>query len=169
MHTLIPLENVDPALVEELLDAAFGPDRQQRTAYRLREGAEALGTLSFACIDDDEELVGTIQCWPVALVDDAARAHPFIMVGPVAVLPHHQGEGIGKALMQASLAALDPRAPLPQMMIGDASYYERFFGFSAEHTGGWALPGPFDPARLLCRCDNTSILPKAGIFGPWGR
>ena len=114
-------------------------------------------------------LVGTIQCWPVALTDPAGRAHPMIMVGPVAVLPGHQNDGYGKALMTAALTAIDPRAPLPQVMIGDPEYYERFFGFIAAHTGRWQLPGQFEPRRLLCRTAHQELLPPEGTLGPWRR
>lgn len=165
--TLIPLDAVDPALIETLLDRAFEPERRQRTAYKVREGTEWLPGVSFAALDAEEHLVGTIQCWPVALTDPAARRHPLIMVGPVAVLPEAQGAGIGKALMSASLAALNPQAPLPQVIIGDPEYYGRFWGFSADLTGGWQLPGPWDPRRLLARCDNPAVLPRAGKLGPW--
>ena len=40
--TLIPLDAVDPALIEQLLDRAFEPTRKQRTAYKLRDGADWL-------------------------------------------------------------------------------------------------------------------------------
>jgi predicted N-acetyltransferase YhbS len=83
--SLIPLDHVDAALVEALLDRAFEPERRTRTAYRLREGTEFLPALSFAAINADEDLVGTIQCWPVALTDPSGRRHPLVMVGPVAV------------------------------------------------------------------------------------
>lgn len=169
--TLIPLDNVDPALVEALLDRAFKPERRTRTAYKVREGSEWLSALSFAAIDSAEHLVGTIQCWPVALTgvggDGNARKHPLIMVGPVAVLPEAQGLGYGQALMSAALAALDPRAPLPQVMIGDPEYYGRFWGFSNAHTGGWRLPGPYEQHRLLARTSNPAVLPEAGMLGPW--
>ena len=165
--TLIPLDSVEPALIDDLLDRAFEPERRTRTAYQVREGTEWLPGLSFAAINGEEHLVGTIQCWPVALTDPAGKRHPLIMVGPVAVLPEAQGTGIGQALMSASLAALDPRAPLPQVMIGDPEYYGRFWGFSAEHTSGWTLPGPWDPRRLLVRCDNPALLPVEGALGPW--
>lgn len=167
--TLIPLDNVDPAMVEDLLDRAFEPGRHQRTAYRLREGMDWLPALSFAAIDSADRLVGTIQCWPVALTDPAGRRHPLIMVGPVAVAPDEQGKGYGQALMLASLGALSPEAPLPQVMIGDPEYYGRFFGFTAEATGGWQLPGPYEPSRLLARAENPAILPKQGMLGPWRR
>lgn len=167
--TIIPLDNVDPALVETLLDTAFEPDRHTRTAYKVREGTEWLPGLSFAALDENEMLVGSIQCWPVALTDENGRAHPIIMVGPVAVLPDHQGMGYGQALVSASMAGIDDRAPLPQVMIGDPEYYGRFWGFTNEYTGGWELPGPFEKHRLLIRTGNPSVLPKTGTLGPWLR
>ena len=172
MANLIPLDSVDSALVEALLDRAFEPTRARRTAYKVREGTEWLPALSFAALDSQERLAGTIQCWPVALTEPAPegtkpKRHPLIMVGPVAVLPEQQGSGFGQALMRATLGALSPEAPLPQVMIGDAEYYERFFGFSAAHTGGWLLPGPWDPARLLCRTASPELLPARGMLGPW--
>jgi predicted N-acetyltransferase YhbS len=164
---IIPLSDVDPELIETVLDRAFEPERHTRTAYKLREGVEWLPGLSFAALDEEELLAGTIQCWPVALTDPEGRAHPMIMVGPVAVLPEAQGLGFGKALMTASLSALDPRAPLPQVMIGDPEYYGRFWGFRSEPTAGWTLPGPWEPHRLLVRCDNPAVLPREGKLGPW--
>ena len=160
------MSDIEPKAVEDLLDAAFGADRFGRTAYRIREGVDAIPQLSFALIDDGA-LFGTIQCWPVALTDPAGRAHPMIMVGPVAVLPEHQGMGYGQALMTASLSALSPDAPLPQVMIGDPEYYGRFWGFTNAYTGGWDLPGPFEQHRLLVRCANPAVLPKEGMLGPW--
>lgn len=164
---IIPLDSVDPQLVENLLDQAFEPGRHKRTAYRVREGTEWLPALSFAALDENDMLAGTIQCWPVALTDPKGRRFPMIMVGPVAVLPQLQGHGFGKALVSASLAGIAPEAPLPQVMIGDEDYYGRFWGFTAAHTGDWTLPGPWDPARLLVRCDNPAVLPRAGSLGPW--
>lgn len=167
MADLIPLADIDPTLIEQLLDRAFEPGRHKRTAYKIREGTDWLPGLSFAALDDDGYLVGTIQTWPVALTDPDGRAHPMLMVGPVAVVPERQGEGYGKALMVAMLAALDDRAPLPQVMIGDEDYYGRFWGFTAAPTQGWRLPGPVDPKRLLVRCDNPGVLPAEGTLGPW--
>ena len=167
MANLIPLDNVDPALVETLLDRAFEPERRQRTAYKVRGDADWLPALSFAALDDEDHLVATIQCWPVALVTPEGRRVPMIMVGPVAVLPEAQRGGYGKALVSASIASLDPRAPLPQVMIGDPEYYGRFWGYSNEPTGGWQLPGPWEPRRLLVRADNPAVLPREGMLGPW--
>lgn len=170
MATIVPLSAIDPALVERLLDASFGPDRHARTAYRIREGTGALEGLSFAALDEDDLLAGTIQLWPVALTDPSGRPHPMIMVGPVAVMPGRQGEGFGKALMAASLGAIAASSgdmpPLPQVMIGDPDYYDRW-DFTARDTAGWRCPGPYEPHRLLARGANAAILPAEGMLGPW--
>jgi predicted N-acetyltransferase YhbS len=165
LSTLIPLADVDPAEVERVLDRAFGPDRHGRTAYRIRAGTECLGALCFGALDEHGTLVGTIQAWPVALTDPAGRAHPLIMVGPVAILPERQGQGFGRALMAAQASALDPAAPLPQVLIGDEPYYGPF-GF-VEAPRGWQCPGPWQPERLLVRAANPAVLPREGMLGPW--
>ena len=90
---IIPLDQVDSALIEALLDRAFEPERHRRTANKVREGTDWLPALSFAAIDENDDLVGTIQCWPVALTDSAGKRHPLIMVGPVAVAPDRQDQG----------------------------------------------------------------------------
>lgn len=169
--TLVPLGAVDAALVEQLLDQAFGEQRQARTAYRIRLGTQPLEGLSFAALDEDDYLAATIQAWPVALTDRQGRGHPLIMVGPVAVMPSRQGEGFGKGLVTALLSALEQTTPagappLPQVLIGDAAYYGPW-GFTAAHTGGWRCPGPWEPERLLVRCHNPAILPEEGMLGPW--
>ena len=165
LSTLIPLDQVDPASVEHVLDRAFGPDRHRRTAYAIRKGTDWLPALSFAALDAADALVGTIQAWPVALTTPDGSRHPLIMVGPVAILPERQNQGFGRALMAAQAGAIDPAAPLPQVLIGDAPYYGKF-GFG-EAPRGWACPGPWDPARLLVRGANPALLPQSGMLGPW--
>ena len=64
------------------------------------------------------------------------------------------------------LGAIDPAAPLPQVMIGDPEFYERF-GFFAAPAQGWTLPGPYEQRRLLVRAANPAILPAQGTLGPW--
>lgn len=164
---IIPLENIAPDRVEALLDEAFGTDRFARTAYRLRTGTDTIAAFSCAAVDVGA-LVGSIQCWPVGLFDASGqRIAPLVMVGPVAVAPDRQGGGIGRMLMDATLAAVDAKADGALMMIGDPEYYGRFFGFTADATAGWALPGPWEPRRLLARSANGHAVPDLnGTIGP---
>ena len=170
ISTLIPLDQADPVAVERVLDAAFGPDRHQRTAYAIRKGTGCLPPLCFAAYDEAGALVGTIQAFPVALIDPAGRAHPLIMIGPVAILPERQGRGFGRALMAAQQAAIEDgreegAAALPQVLIGDEPYYGQY-GF-VEAPRGWKCPGPWEPERLLVRVANPAVLPAEGMLGPW--
>ncbi|MGB5076446.1 MAG: N-acetyltransferase [Sphingorhabdus sp.] len=158
MTTLLPLSKVDAEAVSALLDDAFGADRHSRTAYLLRSGMPVIEHLSFAIIDGTE-LVGSIQCWPVSVGDS-----PMILVGPVAVSPDRQNRGLGHQLMRATLAAVRP-TDAPMVMIGDPEYYERF-GFTAQATGGWTLPGPWEQRRLLSRNPQLAPLPVYGHVGP---
>ena len=171
MPTIVPIDAVPAALHEELLDAVFGDDRSSRTAYHIREGLERLAGLSFAALDDDGYLAGTIELWPVSLTDEDGRQYPLLMVGPVAVAPSRQNEGYGRALMAAALGAIEGPATtdnpaLPQVLIGDPEYYGKW-DFTAAATGEWDTPGPVERHRLLVRCANPAVLPKRGMLGPW--
>ncbi|KTF68963.1 GNAT family N-acetyltransferase [Sphingomonas sp. HT-1] len=154
MTRLVSLDSIDSGGVEALLDRAFGADRHLRTAYRVRRGTMPISPLSFAALDEEARLIGSIQSWPVALASDTGPLVPLVMVGPVAVEPAHQQAGIGRKLMHHMLDAADASA-LPGaealMLIGDPEYYGRFFGFDSSRTGRWRMPGPFEPRRLLAR------------------
>lgn len=155
---LLSLNQIPAADVEALLDDAFGIDRHQRTAYLLRQGMPVIDHLSFGIVED-QQCIGSIQCWPIA-----ANVTPILLVGPVAVAPAWQNRGLGHQLMNAMLAAIRPDDP-PMVMIGDLEYYGRF-GFNAEGTGQWSLPGPWERRRLLLRNPNGTLLPISARLGP---
>jgi len=160
----VPLSTVDGAAVEALLDRAFGADRHARTAYLVRGGGAPIPALSVAARDGDR-LIGTIQCWPVRLHGDDGRAWPLVMIGPVAVEPDRQRDGIGRQLMDRALAAARAESlDGALMLIGDPEYYGRFFGFDASRTAGWRLPGPVERHRLLGR--GADVPAAAGVLGP---
>lgn len=160
MFNLVPLADVPAQGVELLLDAAFGTDRHGRTAYRVREGMGVIPGLSFAAVEGGA-LVGSIQCWPVALATDDGERVPMVMVGPVAVSPARQNVGIGRALMWRAIEEAQAGGEA-LMLIGDPEYYAQF-GFDADATGQWRLPGPFEQRRLLARDGAPD---RAGIVGP---
>jgi predicted N-acetyltransferase YhbS len=143
-----PFAERDAAAIEPLLDRCFGPGRHRRTAALLRAGRRRLAALSFA-VEEEGRILGAVQCWALAWLPDGGRARRLVLLGPLAVEPALRGRGIGVALMDATVRALDARG-LPAMLIGDAPYYGRW-GFAAGATGRWRLPGPVEPERLLLR------------------
>ena len=165
MTEIIPLNAIAGADIEALLDAAFGADRHERTAYKLRAGMRAISALSFAAVNGSK-LRGTLQSWPVRLETQAGTSAGLTLVGPVAVSPAQQRSGIGRMLMTHMLRVADAGAADALMMIGDPEYYGRFFGFTAEATGGWELPGPVERHRLLARIQRGGGVPAEGVIGP---
>ncbi|WP_375456918.1 GNAT family N-acetyltransferase [uncultured Methylobacterium sp.] len=133
----------DVAAREHLLDACLGPNRRARTSERLREGRLPARGLAFAATRAGI-LVGTLRLWHVL----AGVGRPALLLGPLAVDPALQGQGLGRVLMQAGLGRAEALGHGAVLLVGDAPYYARF-GFSDDRAAGLTLPGPFDRARFL--------------------
>jgi predicted N-acetyltransferase YhbS len=159
---IVAAQAVDLPEIDILLDARFGPARRKRTAYRLRDGMAALPALSFVARGGGV-LVGSVQCWPIALSTTAGAMLPLTLLGPLVIAADREGRGIGSALMARVLEAADAVETPPLLLIGDEPYYGRF-AFSATRTGEFILPGPVDRARLLLR--GGEDLPALGWLGP---
>jgi len=132
----------DVSAREDLLDAAFGLERHEKTCERLREGREPARGLSFVA-EVDGEIVGTVRLWNVK-----AGACDALLLGPVAVSSSHRSLGIGARLIRAALNRSVAQGHKAVILVGDAPYYERF-GFSAALVADLDLPGPVDRARFL--------------------
>ncbi|WP_293577237.1 GNAT family N-acetyltransferase [Phaeobacter sp.] len=72
--------------------------------------------------------------------------HAALLLGPVAVHPTHQGEGLGGALIRDSLAKAAEDRWSRVLLVGDAPYYARF-GFTL--LAGVEMPPPTNPDRVL--------------------
>ncbi len=127
--------------VEALYDLCFAPGREALSSYRLRDGVPPVADLCRVARDDLGILAGAIRFWPVQI--GASRA---LLLGPVAVHPTRQGEGLGALLIED---ALDRAKDWDRvMLVGDAPYYGRF-GFTLLQ--GIEMPPPTNPARVLGR------------------
>lgn len=144
MITYRPERPDDGPAVEHVLDVSFGPGRFAKTAYRLRDGVDPIGALSFV-VEEDGGLRGTIRYWPVLI-----GGSPSIMLGPVAVLPEHRGRGMAIELMRISLSKAAELGHRSVILVGDEPYYARV-GFARVPRGQMQMPGPVDYARLLWR------------------
>lgn len=161
---LAPIAEARPDAIETLLDLAFGADRHGRTAYRLRTAVAVEESASCAAFDRQGRLVGSLQSWPLGLFGAGDAVVPLWLVGPIAVHPDRRSEGIGRAMLRRALTAID-RTGIPALLIGDPEYYGPF-GFSADATGGWLVPGPVERHRLLVRAAPGIVLPPVGMLAP---
>lgn len=127
--------------VEALYDLCFAPGREALSSYRLRDNVPPVSGLSMVARDEQDILAGAIRYWPVRV-----GAHDALLLGPVAVHPTHQGEGLGGFLIRESLALAKPLGWTRVLLVGDAPYYGRF-GF--EKLDGVKMPPPTNPERVL--------------------
>lgn len=141
MIELKPEQAEDRWEVEALYDLCFAPGREALSSYRLRDGVPPVSGLSMVARDSDGILGGAIRYWPVH-VGDA----DVLLLGPVAVHPTRQGEGLGGSLIRDSLAHAANAGWARVMLVGDAPYYARF-GF--RRLTGVVMPPPTNPERVL--------------------
>lgn len=143
--------------IETLLDTGFGPTRRGKTVYRLREGRAPVRNLCFVWADDGA-VGATIRYWPVEI----AGCVDALLLGPIAVAPQRQREGLGGKLIRHSLACARTAGHRIVLLVGDEPYYSRF-GFSRALTRSLTLPGPVDEERFL----GLELMPGAlmGVSG----
>ena len=127
--------------VEALFDLCFVPGREALSSYRFRDDIPPVRELNRLAFDGESFLAGAIRYWPVQV-----GGQPVLLLGPVAVHPIHQGEGLGAALIRDSLDAAHKLGWARVLLVGDTPYYERF-GF--EILRGVEMPPPTNPDRIL--------------------
>ena len=141
MYELRQETDADKWEVEALFDLCFAPGREALSSYRLRDGAKPVADLSLVARDELGVLAGAVRYWPVKVGDASA-----LLLGPIAVHPTRQGEGLGALLVEESLGRAAGWERV--MLVGDAPYYGRF-GFT--RLEGVEMPPPTNPDRVLGR------------------
>lgn len=132
--------------VETLYDTTFAPGRKALSSYRLRDDVPPIPAFCRVVRDGDGTIGGAIRCWPIRIEN-----HDALLLGPVAVHPTRQGEGLGSLMIRDVLGRAASAGWPRILLIGDAPYYDRF-GF--KQLTGVVMPPPTNPDRVLG-------------FGPW--
>lgn len=127
--------------VEALYDLCFAPGRTALSSYRLRDDVEPIRPLCLTARDGDGILAGAIRHWPVR-VGGAQVA----LLGPVAVHPTRQGEGLAAILIYRAMATARKSGWERVLLVGDEPYYGRF-GFKLMEDV--VMPPPTNPDRVL--------------------
>lgn len=140
----------DAPLIDALNAASFGPGRYAKSAYRLREGVNAVTELGFVAVEAGA-LRGSVRFWPVIV-----GGEKILLLGPLAVQSDQRGRGIGIALMNKGIEAGKATGYGAIILVGDEPYYARV-GFAKLPSGRIAFPGPVDRARVL----GLSLKPNA--------
>jgi putative acetyltransferase len=140
----------DEAAIREVHRRAFGGDEESRIVDALRASGGALVSLVAAL---NGRVVGHILYSPACVGPDAMGA----ALGPMAVVPEHQRQGIGTRLVEVGIERLRAAGCPFIVVVGHAHYYPRFgFRPAAAHdiTCEWDVPADvfmilmLDPVRM---------------------
>ena len=142
--------------VEALYDLCFAPGREALSSYRLRDGVDPIAELCLVARDEGDILAAAIRFWPVRVGENAA-----LLLGPIAVHPTRQGEGLGGTMMKDSLDLAHALGWERVLLVGDAPYYGRF-GFKL--LPDVEMPPPTNPNRVLGFGDWDGVTGKVAAW-----
>ncbi|MGB0497185.1 MAG: GNAT family N-acetyltransferase [Rubricella sp.] len=162
MFRFLPETPRDAAEVEYLYDTCFAPGRTALSSYRLRE-RRPIAELCRIVRDEYDAVVGAIRYWPVRVGD---QTEPALLLGPIAIHPTRQGEGLGGLLMTGTLETARRLGWHDVILVGDEPYYRRF-GFTREAARALDYPPPTNPERLLALKLAPGTPPLSGLVQPW--
>lgn len=117
--------------VHRVEEAAFKRPGEANLVDSLRK--RKVKTISLVALEDGE-VVGHVLYSPVQIVNNEERL-PIIGLGPVAVLPSHQNQGIGDRLIRAGLEEARQSGAAAVVVLGNPKYYTRF-GFEPAQRYG---------------------------------
>ncbi len=129
----------DSQAIRHVHRQAFDGDLEARLVDKLRDADHVV--LSLVAVAGDR-VVGHVLFSPVTV-----EPHPgeprWAALGPIGVLPGHQGRGIGSRLVREGLAGCRTRGLKAVVLLGAPGYYSRFgfvrasdFGLTSVYGSG---------------------------------
>ncbi|RMG96045.1 MAG: N-acetyltransferase [Chloroflexi bacterium] len=121
----------DYEAIWQVNELAFGRTAEAKLVTRLREqGAVAISLVA----EQDDTIVGHILFSPVQIENPRYRG-TAVALGPLAVTPPRQKQGIGSALVKTGLHHCISQGFHTVVVLGHPTYYPRF-GFQPAHQLG---------------------------------
>ena len=130
-----PETEQDHEAIREVNIAAFeGQPYSQQTEHLIVEALRAADALEVSLVAEvDGRVVGHVV---FSAAEIGGSSMGWSLLGPVAVLPARQGQGIGRALVEAGLDTLRSRGAGGCVPVGDLAFYGRF-GFRQYQGVDW--------------------------------
>ena len=118
-----PETSADFPAVREVLDMAFPDEDVAGLAEALRGSAEYIPELALVAVSDGA-VIGHIM-FTTSYVDDAGESVPALTLGPLAVHPARQRQGVGSQLVEEGLSICRRLGHRIVVLIGHPTYYPR--------------------------------------------
>ena len=156
----------DVAAARQVQAEAFPTEVEAGLLDELREDDGWLPELSLVA-EVDGDVVGHVVCTRGSI---GADRRPALGLGPIAVRPDQQGNGIGSALVHAVVAVAEAQGETLIALLGDTAFYGRL-GFVPASEHGVQAPDPAWGDHFQVRVLDPSAV-VAGPFeyaAPFGR
>jgi putative acetyltransferase len=147
----------DDNAVWQVNKAAFPTPAEAGLVERLNAEADRLVSL---VADEDGEVVGHILFSPVSLAADTGML--AMGLGPMAVMPGRQREGIGGALLRAGFEACRDLGCRAVFVLGHPDYYPRFGFVPASRYGIESEYEVADEVFMALELEPGALAGKAG-------
>lgn len=129
--------NSDISSIRYVTEVAFkNAEHSSHTEHWIVDALRRNNQLSISLVAElDGNIVGHVAISPVSM---STGADEWYGLGPISILPEHQGKGIGSKLVREALSELKARHAQGCVVLGDPNYYGRF-GFKVQE--GLFYPG----------------------------
>jgi len=118
-----------PAIEAVTISAFLNAPHTSHTEQVIVDALRKAGLLTISLVADAEgSVIGHVAVSPVSISDGASG---WFGLGPISVVPEHQGRGVGSRLMQEALRILREQSAAGCVLLGEPDYYSRF-GFRAD-------------------------------------
>ena len=151
----------DVDAIRHLLMAAFPEDDEARLVDALRGHGTVLTSIVAELADS---IVGQLL-FTRAFVETADGEKPVAALGPMAVAPSHQRQGIGAQMMEHGLAECRSQGEAAVVVVGHAEYYPKFGFVRADRHGlrsEFAVP---PEAFMVLPLDGGTVTGSGGLVG----
>ena len=145
----------------ELVRLAFVDNEPEETVAFLAALRADTCLLGEWLAENESGLVGHVAYSRTYVSSSDGRQIPAVILTPLAVHPNWQRQGVGIALVEESLAALEASGENLFLVLGHPAYYPRF-GFSAAMAEGIVSPWSQSPgfmARGAAGVTGMLVLP----------
>ena len=135
-----------------------------QTEHLIIARLRAAGALTLSLVaEQNGQMIGHAAFSPVTFSDGSAG---WYGMGPIAVAPRHQGQGVGSALVQQGLELLRARGAAGCVVLGEPAYYGRFgFAHRAECVFS-GVPAPYFQVLAFGNSKASGEVAYHVAFGP---
>lgn len=160
-----PETAADVDAIDRITRAAFQHHpHSDQTEHQIIARLRAAGALTLSLVAvQDGQVIGHAAFSPVTF---SAGSTDWYGLGPIAVAPRSQSQGIGAALVLQGLDLLRARGAAGCVVLGEPAYYSRF-GFAHRADCVFAgVPAPYFQALAFGNTNASGEVAYHAAFGP---